>query len=171
MLKLAYDYKDQLNKKFHETAFVAKYKFYGFDSCEEYEKDIKSNSWDSLQFVSFDNGFIIGYMSAAIDRPTYSISSLRLINFTDGNSLFLEKDNIIFSLDMKQFFVDLFSKFNFNKINWRVAIGNPAEQIYDKLIQKHGGRVVGVFKDDVKLWDGKLYDVKHYEIMREEFRY
>lgn len=48
-------------------------------------------------------------------------------------------------------------------------IGNPAEQIYDRFIAKYGGSVTGVHKETVKLQDGKYYDMKGYELFRDEF--
>jgi RimJ/RimL family protein N-acetyltransferase len=68
------------------------------------------------------------------------------------------------------FITDLFNKNGFNKINFCVAIGNPAEKMYDKIVRKYGGKIVGIFKNDVRLWDGKIYDTKHYEILKEEFK-
>ena len=41
--------------------------------------------------------------------------------------------------------------------------------MYDKYIEKYGGRIVGIFKEDVRLYDGEYYDHKYYEIFREEF--
>jgi hypothetical protein len=50
-----------------------------------------------------------------------------------------------------------------------VIVGNPIEKTYDKLIEKYGGKICGYAKEDIKLFDGKLYDLKNYEIMREDY--
>jgi hypothetical protein len=128
-----------------------------------FEDGIKQNGWEDMQFVSVSDGEVIGYMSASINRMCHYVNSLALINFSN--------ENIVFSKDMAHFFKDLFEKFMFNKINWKVCVGNPAEKLYDKVIKDPGGRVVGIFKNDVKLWDNQMYDVKHYEILKEEFKY
>jgi len=33
---------------------------------------------------------------------------------------------------------------------------------------KYGGRVIGTFSQEARLRDGKLYDVKYYEMMRDK---
>jgi hypothetical protein len=48
-------------------------------------------------------------------------------------------------------------------------MGNPAEVMWDKLMSKYGGRVVGYREQDVLLEDGKLYDVKEYELMAKNY--
>lgn len=48
-------------------------------------------------------------------------------------------------------------------------MGNPIEGSYDKMIHRYGGRIIGVEKGEVRLPDGKLYDVKRYEITRREY--
>jgi hypothetical protein len=45
------------------------------------------------------------------------------------------------------------------------VVGNPAERMYDKFIEKYNGRVVGIKKNEVKLVDGKFYGLKLYEII------
>jgi hypothetical protein len=54
-------------------------------------------------------------------------------------------------------------------MKFNVVIGSPNEKIYDRLIKLYNGRIVGVFKKDVRLMDNKLYDVKHYEIFKDDF--
>ena len=66
-------------------------------------------------------------------------------------------------------FKDIFDKFRFHKINFFVILGNPTEKHYDKIVEKCGGRVVGIYKQDVKLIDNRLYDIKVYEITRTDY--
>ena len=47
------------------------------------------------------------------------------------------------------------------------VVGNPAERLYDKVIEKYHGRVVGVKKQEALLQDGQFYDLKLYEIVKE----
>jgi hypothetical protein len=49
------------------------------------------------------------------------------------------------------------------------VIGNPIEETYDRLCAKYGGRILCIQKDETKLEDNKYYDVKLYEIMREDY--
>jgi hypothetical protein len=165
MLQPAYLYKDDLFKYKCKLALDERYKYYEFDSSISFNITTDDSSWFKIQLVSVDqNNNLIGYFSAGINRHTYHVDSLGIINFTP-------KTNLIFAKDLKQFFLDLFNKYNFNKINFMVVIGNPAEQMYDKLVSNYGGRIVGIRKNDTKLWDGKLYDVKLYEILKEDFKY
>lgn len=55
------------------------------------------------------------------------------------------------------------------KITFSVVIGNPTEKFYDKMINRYGGRVIGIFKKDTILPDNKLYDLKFYEIFKEDY--
>ena len=70
---------------------------------------------------------------------------------------------------MKQAITDIFEKYNFRKLNFAVVIGTPVEKHYDRLIKRYGGRIVGVRKQNCRLIDGKYYDEKLYEIMRDDY--
>jgi hypothetical protein len=166
MLKLAVLYQNQINQALQEIVFDDRFKWYINDIGPELSQELEKNTWTKMQFVSVSQtaGNLIGLLEAEINRPANAVVAMRLVNFTG-------KPNIIFSKDIKQFFCDLFNKFNFNKIVWYVIVGNPAEKIYDKLICDHGGRVVGVYKEQCRLWDNKLYDFKAYEILKKEFTY
>lgn len=162
MLKLAYPYKQQLEQKFIETMFVDKFKYYYCSSYHDYELNLANSSWNDLDFVSVDkNDNVIGFLSAKIHRGDEMVSSLRVINFYDLN--------YTFSKDFHQFLNDLFVKFKFRKVSFSVVVGNPAEKMYDKYIEKYSGRVVGVKKKDIKLYDGEYYDFKMYEIFRDDY--
>lgn len=162
MLKLAYIYKDKLNKKYVNIAFDERYKFY-ITQYWNYNIDISDNSWDVIQMVSIDkNDNVIGYLSADIDRTSNKISCIGAINF-DKNI------NLVFSRDFYKFLKDLFEKYNFRKIEWRVIMGNPAEKMYDKIIEKYGGSVIGIRKESVVTPDGVLRDEKEYEIFKEAY--
>jgi len=94
-------------------------------------------------------------------RSSDKVSSLGIINFYDKN--------LTFSRDLYKFLKDLFEKYNFRKIEFNVVIGNPIEKMYDKYIDKYGGSIVGIRKESTRLQDGKYYDVKIYEIFRENY--
>ena len=74
-----------------------------------------------------------------------------------------------FGKDLLQVLKDIFKKFAFNKLSFEVVVGNPVESFYDKIVSQHGGRIVGTHKQDTRLMDGKLYDIKHYEILKENY--
>jgi hypothetical protein len=162
MLKLAYTYQDKLNQVYNSIIFQDKYKYYNYDNYWGYTKEVSKDSWNDLEFVSVDkNDNVIGYLRAGISRSADKISTLGIMNFYDIN--------VTFSKDLYQFLNELFIKFNFRKIEFTVVIGNPAEKMYDKYIEKYGGRIVGTRRQSTRLQDNKYYDVKEYEIFREDY--
>jgi len=137
--------------------------FWNCTSYWEYEFKLSPDSWSTIEMVSVDsNDNVIGFFKANIERSADKVSSLGVANFCDVNP--------VFAKDLKSFIFDLLFKFNFRKIEWTVVIGNPAEQIYDRFIAKYGGRDTGIQRQTVRLQDGKYYDMKGYEIFREEFK-
>ena len=162
MLDVAIKYQNQLIDKFRKIWFSEKYKFYN-STCFFSEWKIKEDTWSAHQFVSVRNGDVIGYISYAIDREDgNSTNNLGIINFED-------KPSMTFAMDLGQALTDIFEKYNFRKLNFYVIVGNPAEKAYDKMIKRYGGRVVGYLKENARLFDGKLYDEKLYEVMREDY--
>lgn len=161
ILKLAYTYENQLQQLFKKIIFQEKYKYYNYSNYWTYNLKLSENSWDSIEMVSVDEeNYVRGFLSASINRIADSVSSLGIINFYDVN--------IVFAKDLYQFIKDLFLKFNFRKIEFIVVVGNPIEKMYDKYIQKYNGRIVGIKKQSTKLQDNKYYDVKMYEIFRDD---
>lgn len=161
MIDIAINYKEQLNTKMKEIWFKEEYKFYS-PGPYYYSFECEDNTLNMHQFVSIDsNGKVVGYIGYNINRDTHSITAFATINFGDNK--------ILFANDLKSILYDIFEKFKFNKINFSVVIGNPVEKFYDKIISKFNGRIVGIFEQDVRLFDNKLYDVKYYELKRESY--
>jgi hypothetical protein len=163
MLKPAYIYKDKLQDAYNSVIFNDKYKYYNNSNYWNYEMKLSNDSWSNIEMVSVDSkDNILGFFQASISRESDKISAIGIINFYDKN--------IIFSRDMYNFLVDLFDKFNFRKIEWTVVVGNDdAEKMYDRIINKYGGKIVGVKEKSTKLIDGLYYNVKLYEIFKEDF--
>lgn len=161
MLELAYLHEGELNRIYAREITTEKYKYLNSTWYNDYSIEIKEDSWEKLQFVSIDEyNRVLGYFEARIDRAANYVDGLTVVSFYDAS--------YIFSKDCLQFINDLFDKYGFNKINFSVFIGNPAEKIYDKYIEKYGGRVVGIFRNNARLSDGKLYDEKYYEIHKDD---
>lgn len=156
MLEPAIKYKDQLEVLQFNTWFEDKYKYW--NSNVYYDQwIIDQSSWNRHQFVSVHNGVVLGLISYNISRSENSVDRLSIINFSDNK--------FIFGKDVMQAITDIFQKFHFRKLSFTVVIGNPIEKTYDRLVHQYGGRIVGIQKDEVKLMDGKYYDLKLYEIM------
>lgn len=50
-------------------------------------------------------------------------------------------------------------------LNMEDLKGNPVELRYDKLIDKFNGRIVGIYKNHIRLVTGEICDKKIYEVL------
>lgn len=160
MLEPAIKYRDQIYNIQYDIWFNDKYKYFNVGSYYG-AMQIDENTWDRHQFVSVLNGNIIGYIEYNISRQEHCVRSLAIINFTENKA--------VFGKDLAQALKDIFEKYKFRKLNFSVVVGNPIEKSYDKMIKRYGGRIVGKYKDNVKLIDGNYYDEKVYEILASEY--
>ena len=161
MLDVAIKYSDKLNEKMYDIWFKDKYKYYNYDTYYRTFEPEKE-TWNRHEFVSLDkDGNVIGLIKYSVSRQTYNASGFGAINFTDNK--------ITFGMDLGQVLKDIFEKFKFNKLSFCVVIGNPIEKSYDKMIKKYNGRIVGIEYKETKLIDGEYYDVKDYEILRDDY--
>lgn len=160
-LEFAVDYDHKLQVLMRKSMLDEKYKYYFYSSYFRYDTDVLRDSWNQLQMVSVKDDEVIGLLGAYIDRETRNITDLYAINFSDIN--------YTFSKDFRRFLTDLFDKYSFNKVSFKVIKGNGAEKMYDKYIDKYNGRIVGYRKNEVMLTDGKYYDDKLYEITKEDY--
>ncbi|HBV95780.1 MAG: hypothetical protein JL50_10840 [Peptococcaceae bacterium BICA1-7] len=163
MLKPAILYNDLLQGRFMESVFQDRFKFYSRESIVEYLIPIYQDSREMLQMVGVDDNGVVGYFGAKLDRETDTARELVIINFRDKNHTF--------ATDLHDFFLSLFDRFGMQRVTWWVVVGNPGEAMYDNIIKRHGGRIVGTFTNDAKLSDGRLYSVKWYEVTKENFNY
>ena len=155
MLKIAHTYKDKLQIVYNKIILTDKYKYFNFTNYWDYTIKLSENSWSDIENVSVDrNDNVIGFLRAGISREADKVSSLGIMNFYDKNVTFSR---------------DLFNKFNFRKIEFTVVVGNPVEVMYDRIMKKYGGSIVGIKKKSTKLIDGNFYDVKMYEIFKDAF--
>ncbi|MGU8921401.1 hypothetical protein ACV3UV_11890 [Clostridium perfringens] len=162
MLKFAKLYEDKLNLQYINCVNNPHFK-YLIGNWSNFKIELGDNNWNKFQFVSVDkNDNVIGYLGSNIDRTANYVWGLEFVNFT-------QNVNLTFSKDCKAFFDLIFKEYKFNKVNWTVFIGNPAEYIYDKLIKKYNGRIVGIYKEDYYTYDGELCDKKSYELMRKDY--
>lgn len=157
MLDVAIKWEDELRSKFYDTWFDEKYKYYYNDgNFHDYEADC--NSENRHQFACIHDQYIIGYIGYDIHRNENRVDNFGAINFTNKH--------IEFATDLMTAINDIFYKYNFDKINFEVIVGNPAEEKYDNLIKVYNGVVAGYYKNHVRLMDGQLYDSKIYEIYK-----
>lgn len=166
-MEIAQKYKEQLQRKMLDVWYNDKYKYWNADTFFS-EFKVSEDSWNMHQFVCVGGmegpDELVGYIGYSINRRTNNCHSLSAINFSDYKS-----DKTTFGLTLGRVVCDIFEKFHFNKLNFSVIVGNPIEESYDKMIEKYGGRIVGYFRDEVKLHDGTYCDEKLYEITSEQY--
>lgn len=165
MLTRAILYEEQLKKKYIEATSDDYFKFYFSSAHRSFNLDVCNNDYWTIQMVSVDkNNNIIGFMSVSIDDDSKVVNNFGLINFT-------KKPNIIFSSDVMKFLRMLRDNYNASKFEFNAFVGGEGDKIYRKFIEKHGGRIVGIYKNATKLIDGKYYDSIMFEIMREDMKF
>ena len=155
MLALAFEHKEELQCRLRKIWENEKYWYYNNSSYFR-QLSLEEDTWNCMQYASLNSaGEVIGYLEYGIEREARYVKYLAIANFTDDAS---------FGLDVLHMIKDIFEKYKYRKITFSVIIGNPIEKRYDKLISRYGGRIVGVYKENVMLPDGMLYDEKLYEI-------
>lgn len=160
MLEYAKKHETKLRELFLEIVFDKKYMYYN-NSVYYNEHKINESTWNNHDFVSLDkDGNVIGYIVYEIDRSTGGVLGFAIINFSENKT---------FGKDVHQAIDDIFCKFQFEKLEYCVVVGNPIEQTYDRLTKKYGGRVVGTQIKHRKLIDGNIYDLKIYELFKEDY--
>jgi len=163
MLEYAKKYEEQLRQLFFDIAFDP---FYQFQQCSTNRGVFKlpEDTWENNHFVSMYDKEIIGFISYQIRRADNLIDGLHIVHFKCK-----KPHNYIFGKDILTAIKDIFEKYGFNKINFCVVIGNPIEKTYDRLVKRYNGRIVGIKRQEVRLLDGKLYDMKEYEILAADY--
>jgi len=164
MLRPAQLYKNEIQTKYAEAIADDKNFYLQCDSYNNYELKIDENDWNLIQLVSIDsNNNVTGYFHAAIDRAAWNVTEIMAANFNSPS--------LSFGRDFMAFIDRLFMHHNFDKINFSCVQGNPAFHIYTRLMRKYEiGRVVGTYKRDIRMPNGKYYDRTFFEILSEEYK-
>lgn len=163
-LALAIQYAPQLQERYQSTLLNEKYRFYWNGSNRSYFIPLEQDDNWKLQYVSVGAcGNVLGYFECMLNQNTMTAYNVATMRFTPE----YEPE---FAADMFRFVIELlFKQYGIKRIVFNVIVGNPVEQLYDRLCEKYGGRVIGTFTQEVRLHDGKLYDVKYYEMFRDKF--
>lgn len=161
MLKPAQLYKEELQTENIKTWYLPENIYYNSSAGSDYIEILEDN-YNCHQFVSVDKGNnIIGYISYNINWEVMSVTNLGIISFRKGNINFIK--------DVYQAIINIFEKYNMNRLEWFCVNENPALKSYEKLILKLGGNKCGYFKQCIKLMDGKIHDCVYFEILRTSF--
>lgn len=162
MLDLAVNHVQKLHERYRMTVNDPKFKYYSRSPAKEYSLQIYNDSYEYVQMVSLIGPKEVGgYFAARLNRITKTAYDLQIMNFY--------KKNAIFTSDLFSFIVDvILNEYGMERIVFSVIIGNPAESFYDRIVNNYGGKIVGTFTNEIMLPDGKLYDLKYYELYKKE---
>lgn len=129
-----------------------------------YSIDLPDNNSEAHCFVSISSrdNEVIGYISYNVDYQVMSADNFGFISFDKGNLTFVD--------DTYNLIMDLFLKYNFNRVAWYCYADNPAIQGYRNFIDKFGGREAAYLRQTTKLLDGKIHDSVIFEILREDLK-
>lgn len=163
MLALAIQHAPQLQECYQRTLTDEKYRYY-MHGIRRYFIPIESDDSNKLQYVSLGvYGNVLGLFECILNRETMTAYEITALRFTPEYAP-------EFAADMYRFVVDvIFQQYGMQRVIYNVIKGNKAEKLYDRICERYGGRIVGTFTSEVRLFDGKLYDVKYYEMLRGQF--
>jgi hypothetical protein len=161
MLEYAKKHEQKLKELYWSIAFDFHYQ-YRMGSPHRDDFELPKDTYSQNDFVSIWQGEIIGHINYSINRSANCIDNLTCVHFGSDSSYTFAKD-LIAAIK------EIFEKYRFNKLCFCVVVGNPVEKTYDKLVKKHGGRIVGIWIQDKMLMDGSLHDVKCYEILAVDY--
>lgn len=166
MLKNGFLYQEELNKTLYTLWYEPEYQYY-FSGRNHYPITMNRKDGDETErvFVSVNSkGKLMGYIGYSIDPCTNGVLGLHIIRFPEG-------DKLVFGRDILQCIDDMFVRFGYNRLEWGVVVGNPAQQMYEKYLSKFGGRYVGYKTQAATDETGRLCDFAMYEILRKDYLY
>lgn len=118
------------------------------------------NDCRAIQYVSMLNNQIIGYFQACVDPDIKRVGNVVWVKLSNLNNMMFYKDFYKFLYDK------LIISFGLNSITWTGIAGGVNEKMYDKLIKKLNGKIIGIEEAAVTLNDKNKYSIKRYEATR-----
>lgn len=116
---------------------------------------ILDSDWESISRVSISpDDFVHGLMTASVCRLTNTIDNIA--TWSKGSTLF--------ALDLKWFFESLLNQFDL--IRFSAVKDAPTDTMWAGALQSMGvkWKVAGVFRKYARLANGKVVDVKWFEV-------
>lgn len=162
----------QLDQLFRTTWLDPAYKYYyhgGFEDVPSHVSNPYANPYhnnffsDILLSVDKEDN-IIGEISYDKNKTGEIATGLAIIKFVNDPTA-----NMIFGSDVLRTFRDFFESRGGGSIEFRGIPDNPAFAHYERIVERLGGRKVGVIERAAKLSDGKFYDEVLFQITKENY--
>lgn len=170
MLVPASLYKEEIEKQFKAIQYTDKYLWYT-GSLDNYDMEVKTEC-DKFAFAIVCQEHLIGYISFRVDWYCSMAYNFSLIRFSDAFVEIGGAATITIARDIREV-IRMIEGFNLHRIDFRCVSGNPAEQKYDKIVDRILDKGVydcnmPTFKDNIKDTHGKYHDTICYELIRRE---
>lgn len=159
-------YKEEIEKQFKAIQYSDKYLWYT-GSIDNYDMEVKTEG-DKFAFaiVTYihDREILVGYVSFRVDWYCSMAYNFSLIKFLDAPMVMARAVREV---------IRMIEGFNLHRIDFRCISGNPAEQKYDRIVDKILDKGVydchmPTFKDNIKDTHGNYHDTICYELIRRE---
>lgn len=173
MLKMAYDYRDTVDKIYSDLMMEDRSKWLsGSPVLQRPDWDkYRDNNYEGQYYLSAkmadeDNGELLGEIRYTIDQWAQAMENFHVIHYNDEDP---KENGYIFMKDLLNVIHIGFTQFGLRKMCWSVIVGNPIEKSWDKFCRLSNGRIVGVYKEDAFTADRVFRDVKAYELFAKDF--
>ena len=161
-------YKEEIEKQFKAIQYSDKYLWYT-GSIDNYDMEVKTEG-DKFAFAIVFQEELIGYISFRVDWYCSMAYNFSLIKFdiTENSPC----STLIMASAIREVIRMVYS-FDLHRIDFRCVSGNPAEQKYDKIVDKILDKGVydcnmPTFKDNIRDTHGNYHDTTCYELIRRE---
>lgn len=158
-IDFANNHLDEVNRMLQKTAIDLKYKYYNINRLADIQLSAHEDTWSNINIVSINEGKVVGLIKVKFSNP-YKSAELSIMS---------TGDYIFFITDVSEVIRMLFGVYKTPRISFMVLIGNPVENFYDKMIVNLNGRIWGHSKKSALAMDGEICDMKHYEIILEDY--
>lgn len=158
MIVPAIFYIEETKRKFIKTIYSDSGMFYFFENFNIYTFDIDQNESRKMQYISYVENEVRGYMEARVDHINSIVTDLYFISFDEKMLSQTAKDGLCF-LHL------LLIKRGFRKIIFKTISGNPAMHLFYGHLSKREGLIksIGVINEYKKMRDNKFYDLMIFD--------
>ena len=166
MLQKAIMYRDEINDFMRDLDNEEYLQYYNICGCSinTFLKIDDPVEYDYISRVSIhpETKELIGYFGAETDRNHNIVNELSIVNISKKPNLYLIRDWLLF-ID------NLLMKYHFRKIKISIASKNSFKHMFEKLLLKLNGRMIGTSFSEYKLLNGTFCDINYYEIFKSDY--